>query len=149
MNIKNVEVKQLPKLYTAARSHIGPYNEIGVAYEILANWAAQKGLHQATRLAIYHDDPYKVPATQLRSDACLVVDTETVIDGDVRPYKVSGGKYLVINAELTMSECIWEKAYQVLKEKGLQSDARDHYELYLTKPTADAMFLIDICIPVR
>lgn len=155
MNIKSEEVKVLSELHTAACAHVGDYKQTCGAFEKLAAWAMPKGLmtDQSVMLAIYHDDPELVAVEQLRSDACLVVSPSTVIEGDVRPYQVSGGKYLVINAELKMSEFmdVWSKAYQILKEKELECDNRDHYEVYLNSPemSPEALFLIDICIPLK
>ncbi len=155
MNINNIDIKNLEELHVAAVAHIGTYHQIGKAFETLAAWAVPQGLmvNQPCMLAIYHDDPSKIPAEQLRSDACLVVPSTTEINGNVRPYTVSGGKYLVVNAQLTMSEFgdVWCKVYKIAEEKGLKCDDRDHYELYLNNPgeSPDALFLIDICIPVK
>ncbi len=155
MNIKNITVKQLPELYVAAVAHKGNYGHIHEAFNSLMNWGMPKGLfnHQPCLLAIYHDNPCEVPQEELSSDACLVVDKKCVIEGSARPYIVSGGKYLVVNAEVTMGQFaeLWHRAYQIADEKELVCDTGDHYELYLNDPgnDPDALFLVDICLPVK
>lgn len=155
MKVSNLEIKQLSELSTAACGHVGPYSGICEAFGKLAAWAGPRGLltPEAVMIGIYHDCPTSVPAEQLRSDACLVLKEEVAVEGEIRHYMVSGGKYAVVRAEIIMADCCgaWNKAYEMVVEQGLECDSRDHYELYLNNPgeDPDGIWILDICIPVK
>lgn len=155
MKLGNVELKQLSELSTVACGHVGPYSGICAAFEKLAAWAGSRGLMtpDASMIGVYHDCPDSVPAEQLRSDACLVVKGEIAVDGEIRHYTVSGGKYALVRGEITMAEIceFWHTAYEMVAKEGLEFDCRDHYELYLNYPGNDAaaIWIIDLCIPVK
>lgn len=155
MKASNLEVKQLAELKTVACGHVGPYKGICAAFGKLAAWAGPRGLFtpDAAVIGIYHDCPETTPEDQLRSDACLTVKGEVAVDGEIRHYTVSGGKYAVVRVETTMAEICdaWGKGYEMVVADGLEFDCRDHYELYLNNPgeSADAVWIIDLCIPVK
>ncbi len=68
---------------------------------------------------------------------------------------VAGGKFLVMNATVTMPEygAAWEKAMAEVASRGLLCDNRDHYELYIgctdTTQGDDAPWVVEFCIPVK
>lgn len=155
MKVNNVKVKQLSELNTAACGHVGPYSGICSAFGKLAAWAGPRGLltPDTAMIGIYHDCPTSTPVEKLRSDACLVLKDEVAVEGEIRHYTISGGKYAVVRAEVTMAEFCdaWNKAYERVVEQGLECDCRDHYELYVNNPGDDsnAIWVIDLCIPVK
>ena len=79
---KNMEatVKNLPPRKVAFVRHVGPYNEVGPAWERLCQWAGSKGLlgPGVVMLGLGHDDPEVTPPDKIRYDACIE------IKGDVR-----------------------------------------------------------------
>lgn len=155
MKLNTIEVKQMAEITTAACDHVGPYSEICGAFDKLMTWAAPLGLlkGKVEMIGIYHDDPALVAPEKLRSKACLVVTGNAATEGDVKPYTITGGKYLVVVAELTMTEFeeVWSKLYEILEEKGLECDNRDHYEWYLNNPeeTPDAIWQVSFHVPVK
>ena len=152
------EVKECPELNVACIRHVGPYPEIDKAVEKIFQWAGPKGLIQFPKtqvLAVYYDDPEKVDATELRSDACITVPEGTPTDGEVKTMKVPGGLFAVAHVEIDISEygAAWDKLYKEwMPENGYQPDnSRLCYELYLNDPDQhpEKKHIVDICEPVQ
>ncbi|GHV13765.1 hypothetical protein FACS1894169_01450 [Bacteroidia bacterium] len=157
MKINSEEIKNLEPIKTIAISHIGDYSGIGDTFEKLAMWAGANNLWAASpkMAGIYHDDPMSTPVDKLRSEACLE-DLSGIEPGDgMHRYTISGGKYFVMQVEVTMSEYgeAWEKVDAAVNEKGYECDTRDHYELYVSClgdiQDADAPWVVNLCIPIK
>ena len=151
------EVKERPELNVACIRHVGPYPEIGKVIEKIFAWAGPKGLIQFPKtqvLAVYYDDPEKVDASQLRSDACITVPEGTPVDGEVKTMKVPGGLFAVAHVEIDISEygAAWVKLCgEWMPENGYRrDDSRLCYELYLNDPDQhpEKKHIVDICEPV-
>jgi len=157
MKILNTEVQNLEPIKTVAISHIGDYSGIAGAFEKLAAWAGANNLWAASpkMAGIYHDDPAHTPVEKLRSEACLENLSGIEPDKGMKHYTISGGKYFVMQVEVTMAEYseAWGKAYAAFNEKGLDFDLRDHYELYVScagdTQSPDAPWIVDICIAAK
>jgi AraC family transcriptional regulator len=93
--VMNVEIKEMQELRVATRRHVGPYNRISEAFVRLGEIAGPAGLlnQRPTMLAIYHDDPETTPASELRSDAAVVVSDEAKLPGELGEQRVPGGRY--------------------------------------------------------
>lgn len=76
----SVEIRQVPAMRLVGVRHVGPYWEIGEAFARLGAWVQQAGLPCGAMIGVYHDDPREVPVEQLRSDACLEIGPDAVID---------------------------------------------------------------------
>ncbi|MDU1890403.1 MAG: GyrI-like domain-containing protein [Dysgonomonas sp.] len=157
MKINSTEIVNLEPIRTIAISHIGDYAGICSAFEKLAAWAEANNLWAASpkMAGIYHDDPMTTPIDKLRSEACLE-DLSGIEPGEgMKLYTISGGKYFVMQAEVTMAEYseAWKKVYVDVKEKGYECDTRDHYELYVScvgdTQDANAPWIVNLCIPVK
>jgi AraC family transcriptional regulator len=85
----------MQELRVATRRHVGPYNRISEAFVRLGEIAGPAGLlnQRPTMLAIYHDDPETTPASELRSDAAVVVSDEAKLPGELGEQRVPGGRY--------------------------------------------------------
>lgn len=157
MKINSTEIKNLDPIKTIAISHIGDYSRIGDVFEKLAVWAGANNLWAASpkMAGIYHDDPTNTPVEKLRSEACLENFSGIEPGEGMHDYTISGGKYFVMQVEVTMAEYgeAWEKVYAVIEEKGYECDMRDHYELYVScvgdVQDADAPWIVNLCIPVK
>jgi AraC family transcriptional regulator len=77
--------------------HVGPYWQIGPAFERLHAWCDDHGITPVgPGLAIYHDDPATVLESELRSDACAPVALDvTTDDPAVTRTDLPGGRYAV------------------------------------------------------
>jgi AraC family transcriptional regulator len=77
--------------------HIGPYHEIGVAFDKLVSWAGPAGVFGPTTkvIGVYHDNPDEVPAEQLRSDACVTVGSDFNAPEGMTDTEIAGGNYAI------------------------------------------------------
>ncbi len=157
MKINSIEVKNLEPIPVIALTHTGDYSGIGSTFERIAAWA---GKHNYWRLGprmlgIYHDDPSVVAPENLRSSAALEAKPGMETGEGMSLYTVSGGKYLVMNAEVTMAEYgeAWQKIDAEVSARGLECDDRDHYELYISCVDStqgeDAPWIVEFRVPVK
>lgn len=157
MKINSTEIKDLEPIKTIAISHTGDYAGIAGAFEKLAVWAGSNNLWAASpkMAGVYHDHPEEVPTDKLRSEACLENLSGVEPGEGMIHYIISGGKYFVMQVEVTMAEYneAWNKVYGILHEQGYEIDTRDHYELYVScvGDTQDthAPWIVNLCIPVK
>lgn len=150
-----VSVQPMPALCLAAIRHIGPYIEIGRAFDRLMPWAAARGLlgPETLGVGVFHDDPASVPANELRSDAGITVAPEVEGDGDVRILPIAAGQHAVLRHVGPYAEL--EKAYDWLycawlPTSGYEPADRPAYEIYRNNPRdVPARDLVtDICLPL-
>ncbi len=157
MKINTIEVKELQPIETIALTHIGDYSGIGASFSKIAEWAGRNNYWALgpRMLGVYHDDPGAVPAEKLRSSAALEARPGMEPGEGMTRYTVNGGKYLVMNAEVTMAEygAAWQKIMEEVASRGLQEDGRDHYELYISCVDStqghDAPWIVEFCVPVK
>lgn len=157
MKINSTEIKSLQPIKTIGLTHIGDYQGIGSAFEKLSAWAGSNNLWVASprMAAVYHNDPAKTPVDELRSMACLENLSNLQPTEGMDLYIISGGKYFVMQVEVTMAEYgdAWEKADATFLEQGYEWDSRDCYELYVSCKgdcqDPNSIWLVDICIPVK
>lgn len=157
MKIISTEIKTLEPIKTIAISHIGEYSGIADAFEKLAAWASENNLWKTSpkMAGVYHDDPMNTPTEKLRSEACLEDLSEVELAEGMIRYNISGGKYFVMQVEVTMDEYnkAWQKVYAEVNEKGYEYDTRDHYELYVScagdTQDSNAPWIVNLCIPVK
>ncbi len=152
-----VEVKEAPALTVAYVRHVGPFQEMGRAFEKLMRWAGPRGLlrfPETKSLGIYHDDPEITDTDKLRSDACITVPPDTKVEGEVGKMTVPGGLFAVAYAEIAQNE--FGEAWNALMRdwlpgSGYQPDDRMCYELYLNDPKShpEGKFIIEIHEPIR
>lgn len=89
-----VEIRQLPAKRLVGFRHVGPYREIGKAFERLEAWMKESGFRGGAMVAIYHDNPNQVPPGQLRSDACIEIPGDAVIPaGEAQIHEIPAGEY--------------------------------------------------------
>ena len=92
-----IDVVDLPKMRAAALRHVGPYQQIGPVFDKLVGIAVVSGwftLPEACTMLVTYDCPTDVPATELRSDAAVVVGPDSVLPVDVDELIIPAGKYV-------------------------------------------------------
>jgi AraC family transcriptional regulator len=92
----HVDIERLPDLRLAAVAHVGPYPEIGKAFERLGQVAGAAGLFNnpsAMMIAVYHDDPDATPPSELRSSAALTVPDGVPLPAGLDEVRIAGGPY--------------------------------------------------------
>jgi AraC family transcriptional regulator len=90
-----VQVKEMQELRVAAMSHVGPYQRISEAFARLGKIAATSGVLDAppTLLAIYHDDPEKTSASELRSEAAVLISPNAKVPPGLGELRLPAGRY--------------------------------------------------------
>ena len=135
----DVKIWTLDPMKLAYVEHIGPYTEVGQAWEKLASWAGPKGLfNEGTKfLGVYYDNPEEVPAEKLRSEACITVEKEFSGSGAIKFKNVAGGRYAV-TVHLGPYELLvdsWMEFYMKwLPESGEECSEEPCYEQYMNNP---------------
>jgi predicted DNA-binding transcriptional regulator YafY len=156
MKINSIEVRNLEPVETIALTHVGDYSGIGSAFGRIAEWAGRHNYWALgpRMLGVYHDDPMAVAPEKLRSSAALEAKPGMEPGEGMKRYTVDGGKFLVMNAEVTMAEygAAWQKIDDEVRARGLHDDDRDHYELYVgcvdSTQGDDAPWVVEFCVPV-
>jgi AraC family transcriptional regulator len=151
-----VELRTLPVRPALGMVHKGPYNEIGRTFDKLFTTVQAEGLigHVRGMFGRYVDDPQVVPAEDLKSHACIFVDSDSVVAKRLESFPAGGGLYAVLVYKGPYAAM--QPAYDWLFGTWLpQSDreARDAplLEVYLNTPmdTGPADLLTEICLPVE
>jgi AraC family transcriptional regulator len=154
MNSK-IEVKQMPEMKLIYCRHMGPFNQIGNAYEKLFKWAGPRGLvtESSKTVTVYHDDPSITSVDKVRQDASIIVEKDVFTEGEIGKFVLPGGKYAVGRFELreTDFEKAWNTMCSWLSESGYQPGDGCTYELYHNhyNPLPEHIYIVDICIPVK
>jgi AraC family transcriptional regulator len=91
----DVKIKELKEMRVAALRHVGPYNRISEAFARLGTIAGAAQLFgpEAAMLALYHDDPETTPASELRSDAAVVISAQAKVPEGLSEQRLPGGRY--------------------------------------------------------
>ena len=91
-----VEIKDMPEFRVGAVRHVGPYDQIPLAFERLGQIGGPAGLFQhpgAAMMAIYHDDPETTPKDQLRAEAAVVVAEHVTLPDGLIEERIPAGRY--------------------------------------------------------
>lgn len=138
----DVTIKQSPSRRLAAIRHIGPYNQIGSAFDALGKTMGPLMEQLASRgrpemLAVFLDDPRTTPADQLRSDAALVVPEDFTIPSGLTEQRLHGGTYacaLHVGPYSGLPDAWGRFANDWLPASGRHRSDAPSFELYLNHP---------------
>lgn len=135
----DVKIWTLDAAKMAYVEHVGPYQEVGKAWEKLCGWAGPNGqFNEKTKFyGVYYDDPGQVAPENLRSEACITVMQEVDCPAEVKFKEFEGGKYAVTTHLGPYEELVasWTEFY----EKWLPQSGETHaeapcYEQYMNDP---------------
>ena len=139
-----------------ALRHEGDYMNIGNAFGRLSIWAAGHGLMDAgvRYFAIYYDDPAAKPASELTSDACLMIAEGVPVPKEYRVLHTPGGRCAMLVYKGPYSNL--EKPYkwlfgEWLPTSGEEPDDQPAFEEYLNdaRTTPPAELLTAIYVPLK
>jgi AraC family transcriptional regulator len=142
--LMHVDIETRPALRLATVRHLGPYPEIAEAFHRLGEIAKQTGLYahvEPPMLALYHDDPETTPASQLRSDAALVVKTDTPLPPGLTEATLPSGRYARVThrGSYTGLGDTWARLMgEWLPASGHRVGHGPAYEVYVTDPRTTA-----------
>ncbi|MEL7268464.1 MAG: AraC family transcriptional regulator [Bacteroidota bacterium] len=151
-----VEVKEMPELKLLDVRHIGPYREIGTAFDKLLNWSGPRGLLQFPKtkmVAIYYNSPRITDEDKMQSSACITVEESVEVNGEVGTLKIPKGKFAVGSFKIKMEE--FEKAWNSMSlwvpENGFEQRDGHHHEIYYNngREHPEGLFFVDICVPIQ
>ena len=150
-----VEIKEMPEMKVVYVRHTGQYNQIGKAFEKVMKWAGARGLlnfPETKTVTVYLDDPSVTSVEKVRQDACVTVNGDVKVDGEIGKAIIPAGKHAVgrFQIDVTGFEKAWSTVCLWVTESGYQP-CGNPYELYYNSPEDDAQgkFDLDICIPVK
>ena len=153
-----VDVRQVPAVHLAGIAHRGPYMRVGKAFEEAFTRMAAQGLaHPDTRwMAVYYDDPFAVPESQLQSRAGLGLPHgyTAPLAPPLEPFTLGGGLCAVLRHQgpySTMRAAYQWLFGQWLVQSGHEAADLPVFEDYLNNPrdTPPADLLTDIYLPLK
>ncbi len=90
----DVRIVDLKPTRVASVRHVGPYEEVGEAWNTLMKWGwPRMFLGKPECFGLCYDDPEVTPAEKIRYDACLEVGPKAREKGEVRIREIPGGTY--------------------------------------------------------
>jgi len=131
MEIHTVDIEPM---HVRGLDHKGAYQDIGQTFSKLHEHQDELGPKSAPLVAIYYDDPHKVPAEKLRAVAGVIVqDSESKIDEPLKDVEIPGGKYAMTSVVGPYSKLgkSWEEFYGSIFGKGMKTKAELCFERYI------------------
>jgi len=150
-----VQIKKVEPRRVAFVRHVGPYAEVGRAWDKLMPVMGKEGLVDGNTvcLGVCYDDPEITPPAKLRYDACVTIDEDFSGDGEIGVRIIPGGEYAVTTHVGPYTEL--GKTYAMLVGQWLPRSGRSLgttpcYEVYLNSPesTAPEDLITDIYAPL-
>ena len=134
-----ISVIELPTIRAAALRHIGPYQQIGPVFDKLCGIAIVSGwfsLPEACTLMIAYDCPDTVPASELRSDAAVVVGADSVLPVDVDELVIPSRKYVrgVHIGPYSARPDAWKVFSDEFRRHGYVQSTSESIEMYVSDP---------------
>ncbi|MEQ8825941.1 MAG: AraC family transcriptional regulator [Filomicrobium sp.] len=151
-----VVIKDIGTFQAAGIEHVGPYEDIGGAFQKLGGVMAARSLmeHITGAFGIYYDAPDSKPEAELRSCAAFMTGYGFPKDVEGLDYfEVAGGKYAVMEHKgpyATLGAAYDWLYGKWLPESGEEPRDAPPVEIYVNDPatTAPADLRTDICLPI-
>ena len=148
-----VRIETIGPIQVARIRHVGPYAEVGPCFERLFRWASAIGVPTGRVLTLSWDDPERVPADRLRSDACVELRTEEDPPPGIELGSVGRGRYAVYRLEGPyegISPAYARLFGEWLPGSGEKTDGGPCMELYRNEPadTPAEQLVTDLCVPL-
>lgn len=150
----NVQIVEAPPLTLICARHIGPYNQIGAAFQRLMGGVAQSGIPMNQGVAVYHDNMDETSPEALRSDAGMIVAEGTQAEGDLFISHLPGGRYAVyqhVGGYEGLGDAWARLCGEWFPHSGHEGDSRPCYEVYLNdcSNTPKEQLLTDIYLAIK
>ncbi|ATQ42582.1 AraC family transcriptional regulator [Caulobacter mirabilis] len=140
-----VTLETLPAARAAGVLHVGPYAEVGRAFQQLGGLIAARGLfpHVQAMIGVYHDAPGSKPDAELRAHAAVIIADGFPTDiAGLEYFDLAGGRYAVMTHQgppATLAVA-YEWLYgQWLPQSGEEPRDAPPIEVYLTDPRVTPM----------
>jgi AraC family transcriptional regulator len=151
-----VAVVDVPRMGLAVIGHVGPYLQIGKAFDKLYATLGSRGLisNGMRSIAVFHDDPTAVPEGELRSLAAIAIAGDFPIEAPLEHAEIRQGPYALLKHTGPYSDM--KAAYDWLFGEWLPQLGREPadapvFEEYLNNPrdTPAPELRTDIYLPLR
>jgi AraC family transcriptional regulator len=150
-----VLVRRIGPTRVAFVRHVGPFDEVGGAWQKLMMWAGRQGLlgPGVRVLGVVQDDPEITPPEKLRYDAALVVGGSVSATGEIGIQDVGPGEYAVAlhaGQYNTLGRTYARMCGEWLPESGRELESAPAIEFYLNSPTMTPpdQLRTEICLPL-
>ncbi|WP_299675343.1 GyrI-like domain-containing protein [uncultured Tenacibaculum sp.] len=134
-NAKKIDTVFINDIDVAYIPHIGPFENLGTAFQKLLQWAYPRNLmngeHQI--MSIYHDSPKITEPDKLKVSACISLDGINIDTSDINTRTIPSGKYIEANFELGIDELpnMWEGIFVWIFNKGYKINSElDPFDIY-------------------
>lgn len=151
-----VRIEQVEPMRVAFVRHVGPYDQVGTAWERLCTRLGKDGLlGPGTRfVGICYDDPEVTPPEKIRYDACVSVDNDFAAEDDVGVQTIGGGEYAVtthVGPYDLLGQTYAKLLGQWLPRSGRELRSEPSLEFYLNAPesTDPEDLITDIYAPLE
>jgi AraC family transcriptional regulator len=137
----SIETRVIDGFSVLALRHIGPYPTIGHSFAKLHEYLSQHGLKHGLNIGIFYSDPGTVPAAELVSDACVVIEDTSQLRGLTDPPErgsfhvvhVPGGNYAV-TTHMGSYEGLpnaWHRFMEEFSSSGFNHGDGFEFEMYM------------------
>ncbi len=151
----DVTLETLEPMRVAFVRHVGPYHEVGQAWETVCMHLGKEGLlgPDARFIGVCYDDPEVTPPEKIRYDACITVGPDFQGEGPVGVQTLAGGDYAKVTHEGPYDRLNETYAWlfgQWLPQTSYDLRSEPSLEVYLNDPngTEPEDLLTDIYAPI-
>ena len=123
--------------------HVGPYMEVGKAFEKLMKFAYTQKIKYKKNLmgkdaytyGLTYDDPWVTASDKLRSDACVSADDDVELEEGIERREISAGKYAMFVHKGPYSDLkdTFRGAYAWIKNEGIELRDVPNFEKYFNR----------------
>ena len=151
-----VKIERMEPLRVAFVRHVGPYNDVGQAWETLCMKLGRKGLigPDSRFVGVCYDDPEVTAPEKIRYDACVTVGEDFTPEGEVGVQMLAGGEFAVVTHSgpyENLNQTYAALFGQWLPHSGRELRSEPSLEFYLNDPesTDPEDLLTDIYAPLE
>lgn len=154
----NVDFINLPDTPIAMVRHTGSYDQIGPVFDKLWQWVEANQVPVEKSIGIYWDNPDDMPASQLRSAACVQIPNGYLISNTggvpVEKGSLAGGKYARYRYMGPYEGLgpVWSEMVDwVQGECGKTISENPAFEVYVNDPsdTPPAQLMTELFLPIE
>jgi AraC family transcriptional regulator len=138
-DVSDVRLEEFGPKRVAFVRHVGPYNEVGPAWQKLMSWAGMRGLlgPRTVILGVVYDSPEVTAESKLRYDAASSVGDDVQPEGDIGIQEIPRCQYAVIphNGPYTNIQPAYDRLFgDWLPLSGREPASSPVFERYLNTP---------------
>ncbi len=149
-------IEKLELMRVAFVRHVGPYDQVGQAWQKLCAFAGRRGLFgpNTQMFGMCHDDPEVTAPENIRYDACIVVGDGIAAEGEIGIQEVPGGEFAVTTHHgpyVGLKDTYAQLYGQWIPAQGREPDLRPSLEFYRNDPntTKPEDLVTDIFVALR